>query len=115
MLHPSVLLAGVIMEAISELPTWQVTASLVALALIDFMEHERLHVSFPETPHPGSEVMGMGGQKQYDVFITQRKRANYAEHQCCTPNCHWHQLLRHEVAKSLGQYLLFWNWSHQEK
>jgi len=26
------------MEAISELPTWQVTASLVALALIDFMQ-----------------------------------------------------------------------------
>lgn len=50
----------------------------------------------------------MGGQKQYDVFITQRKKANYAEHQCCSPNCHWHHLLRHRVAKCLGQYLLFW-------
>lgn len=52
--------------------------------------------------------MGMEEQKQCDVFISPRKKAKYAEHQCCSPNCHWHQLLRHRVAKSLGRYLLFW-------
>lgn len=57
----------------------------------------------------------MGGQKQYDVFITQRKKAKYAEHQCCSPKCHWHQFPRHRFAKSLGQYLLFWQLESSSK
>lgn len=62
--------------------------------------------------------MGMGGQKQYDVFITVRKKAKCAEHQRCSPDCCWHQFLRHGVSNCLGWYWLFWQpepWRKGEK
>jgi len=54
------------MEAISELPTWQVTASLVALALIDFMQQWEAPCFVPRDST--SRIRGYGGGRTEAVW-----------------------------------------------